>query len=157
MSPAAAQAVSLAVALGHVGFALGAALAGPLYAGGTYGANTVAGATFVLAMGLLHTQDPRAIGAQGPREGARYYFPSEAKTADGNLIPAETLMADDYCLKCHQDAYEGWFHSAHHFSSFNNKAYLFSVRETRRTAGVPGGSGATETLLCICRPSTPST
>ena len=29
-------------------------------------------------------------------------------------------MMDDYCLKCHEDAYKGWFHSAHHFSSFNN-------------------------------------
>ena len=43
-------------------------------------------------------------------------------------------MMDDYCLKCHQDAYDGWFHSAHHFSSFNNKAYLTSVRETRKVA-----------------------
>ncbi|CAN5911648.1 multiheme c-type cytochrome [soil metagenome] len=91
-------------------------------------------AVFVVAMGLLHTQDPRVLAAQGPREGARYFFPSEAKTADGNLIPADTLMMDEYCLKCHQDAYEGWFHSAHHFSSFNNKAYLFSVRETRQVA-----------------------
>jgi len=41
---------------------------------------------------------------------------------------------DDYCLKCHQDAYQGWFHSAHHFSSFNNKPYLFSVRETRQVS-----------------------
>ncbi len=91
-------------------------------------------AAFVLAMGLLHTQNPRNLSAQGPREGARYFFPSEAKTADGNLIDADTLMMNDYCLKCHQDAYEGWFHSAHHFSSFNNEAYLFSVRETREVS-----------------------
>ena len=37
-------------------------------------------------------------------------------------------MMDDYCMKCHADAYEGWFHSAHHFSSFNNPAYLASVQ-----------------------------
>ncbi len=43
-------------------------------------------------------------------------------------------MMDDYCLKCHEDAYKGWFHSAHHFSSFNNEAYLFSVNETRQVA-----------------------
>jgi hypothetical protein len=30
--------------------------------------------------------------------------------------------------------YQGWFHSAHHFGSFNNKAYLFSVKETREVA-----------------------
>ncbi|HEV3167652.1 MAG TPA: tetratricopeptide repeat protein, partial [Isosphaeraceae bacterium] len=61
-------------------------------------------------------------------------FPSEAVTANGKFIPAETLMMDAYCLKCHQDAYKGWFHSAHHFSSFNNRAYLASVRETRQVS-----------------------
>jgi tetratricopeptide (TPR) repeat protein len=91
-------------------------------------------AAFVLAMGLLHAQDPRAFGVKGPREGALYFSPSEAVTSNGKLIPARTLMMDDYCLKCHQDAYKGWFHSAHHYSSFNNKAYLTSVRETRQVA-----------------------
>ncbi|HYG36508.1 MAG TPA: tetratricopeptide repeat protein, partial [Clostridia bacterium] len=43
-------------------------------------------------------------------------------------------MMDDYCMKCHEDAYKSWFHSAHHFSSFNNQPYLFSVRETRKVA-----------------------
>ncbi len=85
-------------------------------------------------MGLLHSHDPRSFGVKGPKEGRAYYFPSEAVTADGKLIPARTLMMDDYCLKCHQDAYAGWFHSAHHFSSFNNRAYLTSVRETRKVA-----------------------
>jgi tetratricopeptide (TPR) repeat protein len=88
----------------------------------------------VVAMALLHSHDPRSFGVKGPREGKRYFFPSEAVTADGRFIPASTLMMDGYCLKCHQDAYKGWFHSAHHFSSFNNKAYLFSVRETRQVA-----------------------
>jgi tetratricopeptide (TPR) repeat protein len=91
-------------------------------------------AAAVLAMVFFHAQDPRSYGVKGPREGRRYFFPSEAITADGQFIPASTLMMDDYCLKCHKDAYDGWFHSAHHFSSFNNKAYLFSVRETRQMA-----------------------
>ena len=84
------------------------------------------------SMGLLHREDPRAFGVKGPKEGKKYFYPSEAITATGNFIPAQTLMMDDYCLKCHKDAYDGWFHSAHHFSSFNNKPYLFSVRETRK-------------------------
>src|SRR5262249_11508331 len=33
-----------------------------------------------------------------------------------------------------------WFHSAHHFSSFNNKAYLTSVRETRKVSLERDGS-----------------
>jgi tetratricopeptide (TPR) repeat protein len=49
-------------------------------------------------------------------------------------------MADDYCMKCHQDAFAGWFHSAHHFSSFNNPAYRTSVRETRQVSLKVDGS-----------------
>ena len=91
-------------------------------------------AAFIAAMGMLHSQDPRAFGVKGPKEGKQYFFPSEAVTANGKFIPAETLMMDDYCLKCHQDAYKGWYHSSHHFSSFNNMAYLASVRETRQVS-----------------------
>jgi len=90
-------------------------------------------ATGVTAGGmiLLHNQDPRRWNQEGPKEGVKYFSPSLARTSTGHFIPAEALMNDDYCLKCHQDAYKGWFHSAHHFSSFNNPAYLASVRETR--------------------------
>ena len=45
--------MSLAVALGQMGFALGGAIAGPLFAGMGYRSNTVLGAIFVLAMGLI--------------------------------------------------------------------------------------------------------
>ena len=84
------------------------------------------------AMISMHNQDPRQWNKAGPAEGAeKYFFPSLARTSTGNFIPAESLMNDAYCLKCHQDAYQGWYHSSHHFSSFNNPAYLASVRETR--------------------------
>ena len=94
----------------------------------------------VLAMGLLHSQEPRRFGVKGPGEGAKYFFPSEAVTASGNFIPARTLMMDDYCMRCHKDAYDGWFHSSHHISSFNNKAYLTSVRETRKISMARDGN-----------------
>ena len=87
----------------------------------------------VLAMVLLHSAHPQK-NRLGSVEGTKYFEPSLARTASGNFIPARTLLMDNYCLNCHQDAYQGWFHSAHHFSSFNNKPYLFSVRETRRVA-----------------------
>ena len=45
--------MSLTVALGQVGFALGGAVAGPLFAGVGYFSNTVLGALFVLGMGLI--------------------------------------------------------------------------------------------------------
>lgn len=89
----------------------------------------------VAAMVGLHSQDPRKWNVAGPKEGAdKYFFPSLARTATGNFIPEQTLLMDSYCLKCHEDAYKGWFHSSHHFSSFNNPAYLASVRETREFA-----------------------
>jgi hypothetical protein len=91
-------------------------------------------AVAVLAMVLLHAQDPRQWNVAGPEEGEAYFHPSLARTATGNFIPAETLMMNDYCMKCHQDTYDDWFHSVHHFSSFNNPPYLFSVRETRKVA-----------------------
>lgn len=94
-----------------------------------------AGAVGVATLGmvLLHSAHPRKYQV-GSAEGAKYFQPSLARTASGNFIPAKTLMMDSYCLNCHQDAYQGWFHSAHHFSSFNNKPYLFSVRETRQVS-----------------------
>lgn len=88
----------------------------------------------VIGMVLLHSQDPRRWNVAGPKEGEKYFLPSFARTATGNFIPARTLMLDDYCLDCHKDTYQRWSHSAHHFSSFNNPAYLFSVRETRQVS-----------------------
>ena len=82
----------------------------------------------------FHTHDPRQWNVAGPKEGEKYFTPSLAITDTGNFIPADTLMMDSYCLKCHEDAYKGWFHSAHHFSSFNNPMYLASVAETREVS-----------------------
>jgi tetratricopeptide (TPR) repeat protein len=93
----------------------------------------VAVGVITLAMILMHSAHPTK-NTVGSAEGKKYFEPSLARTATGNFIPARTMMMDDYCLKCHQDAYEGWFHSSHRFSSFNNKPYLASVRETRQVA-----------------------
>src|SRR5437588_219014 len=87
----------------------------------------------VVGMVLLHSAHPKR-NQIGSVEGEKYFQPSLARTASGNFIPARTLMNDEYCLRCHEDSYKSWFHSAHHFSSFNNKPYLFSVRETRQVA-----------------------
>ncbi|MGB6846692.1 MAG: multiheme c-type cytochrome, partial [Thermoanaerobaculia bacterium] len=63
-----------------------------------------------------------------------YFFPSLARTASGDFIPARVLANDAYCKECHEDSHKLWEVSAHRFSSFNNPPYLFSVRETRRVA-----------------------
>ncbi|MBI1839541.1 MAG: tetratricopeptide repeat protein [Verrucomicrobia bacterium] len=93
----------------------------------------------VLGSVLMHSQHPK-LNVAGPKEGERYFLPSAARTGTGNFIPAQTLMMDDYCKKCHPDSYEGWFHSSHRFSSFNNPAYLFSVKETREVSLKRDGS-----------------
>lgn len=87
-------------------------------------------AALVLATVILHSTHPQK-NQVGSAEGEKYFHPSEIRTASGKFIPAETLMMDDYCMKCHEDFYKSWFHSSHHFSSFNNPVYLFSVKETR--------------------------
>lgn len=119
---------------------------GPLFAGWLYWLHRLAGPRIkwkigityatvvgaaVVAMVVLHTQDPRQWNVVGPKEGTKYFEPSLARTSTGNFIPASALMMDEYCKKCHADVHAGWLNSAHKNSSFNNPAYLASIRETR--------------------------
>jgi hypothetical protein len=124
-------------------------VASPLVAGWLYWLHRLAGpkikwrmglgyaglvAAGVLAMVALHAQDPREWNVAGPKEGAKYFEPSLARTTTGNFIPAAVLMNDQYCEKCHQDVSKGFYHSVHKFSSFNNPAYNASVLETREVS-----------------------
>lgn len=93
---------------------------------------SVAAAVVVIA--VSHSTDPRKWNVAGPKEGEAYFHPSESRTSTGNFIPADTLMMDDYCKRCHEDAHAQWNVSSHHFSSFNNPMYMSSVRETREFA-----------------------
>ena len=64
--------MSLAVALGQIGFAVGGALAGPLFAIG-YWSNTLLGAVAVLSMALIvwfWVPEPRSEGSTGHAGGA---------------------------------------------------------------------------------------
>lgn len=101
-------------------------------------------ATFVAAavgvMLVLHRQDPRKWFAVGPASGAKYFEPSLARTATGDFIPAQALMNDEYCKKCHADIHATWSDSVHRFSSFNNPPYLAAVMETREVALKRDGS-----------------
>jgi tetratricopeptide (TPR) repeat protein len=87
---------------------------------------------FVAVMAAMHFQHPKDWYREGPKEGELYFQPSAVHTDTGSFISEQALLSDDYCLKCHQDVYNGWLHSAHHFATLNNPAYLFSVRETRQ-------------------------
>ena len=100
----------------------------------------VATALAVAAIAFVHIRDPRPWNVVGPREGEQYFRPSLARTARGTFIPASALMNDAECATCHADAHRRWAASAHRFSSFNNRPYLTSVRETRRVALARDGS-----------------
>ncbi|HEV3386031.1 MAG TPA: multiheme c-type cytochrome, partial [Gemmata sp.] len=85
-------------------------------------------------MAAFHMVDPKFAGKIGSPDGDKYFFPSESRTTDGKFIPERALMMDEYCAKCHQDVFNDHLHSAHKFSSFNNPAYLFSIKETRKVS-----------------------
>jgi Flp pilus assembly protein TadD len=68
----------------------------------------------------------------GP-EGA--FFPSSAQVYGKQKIPSKFFMESDSCKRCHQDVYNQWFSSVHHFSSFNNQWYRKSIEYMQDTIG----------------------
>ncbi len=97
-------------------------------------------AVATIGMAAMQMQDPRRWNAVGPESGAQYFQPSLALTSTGDFIPAEQMMNDEYCLKCHADIHRDWSNSVHRFSSFNNPTYLASVNETREVSLKRDGS-----------------
>ena len=112
-------------------------------------------AGFALAMLIVQAQDPRRWNVEGNPEGEKYFFPSLARTRSGDFIPAATLMDEAYCRQCHGDIHESWTRSVHRFSSFNNPAYLFSVRETREVSLRRDGSVTRSRFCAGCHDPVP--
>lgn len=94
-------------------------------------ASFAAVAALSVALAVVHALNPRPTSGT-PREGDRLFSPSLVRTEQGRLLPLRALTNNEYCKTCHADAYQGWLHSAHRFSSFNNPFYLASVKETRK-------------------------
>jgi len=92
-------------------------------------ASAATGILILAAALAIWVPEPPAEPAQAG--SAEDFELSLAKTASGRLIEPDKLMLNDYCADCHQESHEGWLASAHRFSSFNNPAYAFSVRELR--------------------------
>ncbi len=63
------------------------------------------------------------------------FFPSSAQVYGGQKIPSQFFMESDSCKRCHQDIYNQWNSSAHHFSSFNNQWYRKSIEYMQDTIG----------------------
>lgn len=76
------------------------------------------------------SMDDEGDGAQGK------FFPSSGQTKGGINIPAKYFMQSEACERCHQDIYNQWYSSAHHFSSFNNQWYRRAIEYMQDVAGV---------------------
>src|SRR6266436_8507517 len=68
-------------------------------------------------------------GPQGP------FFPSSAQVYGHRKIPSKFFMESDSCRRCHQDIYQQWKSSAHHFASFNNQWYRKSIEYMQDVIG----------------------
>jgi tetratricopeptide (TPR) repeat protein len=74
--------------------------------------------------------DKEGDGPHGP------FFPSSAQTNTGNTVPEDYFLDSATCKQCHQDIYNQWQSSTHHFSSFNNQWYRQSIVYMQEVAGV---------------------
>ena len=80
------------------------------------------------------TMPPGTMNGEGDGpEGA--FFPSSAQVYGTQKIPSKFFMESDSCKRCHEDIYNQWFSSAHHFSSFNNQWYRKSIEYMQDTIG----------------------
>jgi Tfp pilus assembly protein PilF len=75
------------------------------------------------------TMDGEGDGPKGP------FFPSSAQVYGGQKIPSKFFMESESCKRCHEDIYQQWSSSAHHFSSFNNQWYRKSIEYMQDTVG----------------------
>jgi tetratricopeptide (TPR) repeat protein len=63
------------------------------------------------------------------------FFPSSIQTNTGGTISAEFFMDSKGCGDCHQEIYQEWNSSAHHFASFNNQFYRKSIEYMQEVTG----------------------
>jgi Flp pilus assembly protein TadD len=75
------------------------------------------------------TMNGEGDGPDGP------FFPSSAQIYGAQKIPSKFFMESESCKRCHEDIYNQWFSSAHHFSSFNNQWYRKSIEYMQDTIG----------------------
>lgn len=115
----------------------------------------VVAAVFAIGMFVWQNQDPRKWNVVGNEVGDQYFFPSLARTVDGDFISERVLDNDEYCLKCHADIHASWQTSAHRFSSFSNPAYLAAVTGTRKFAMERDGNVTASRFCAGCHDLVP--
>ncbi len=75
------------------------------------------------------TMEGEGQGSRGP------FFPSSAETDVGGPVPSNFFMTSKDCARCHEEIYEQWNSSAHHFASFNNQWYRKSIEYMQDVVG----------------------
>src|SRR5436305_4355066 len=75
------------------------------------------------------TMETEGDGPQGA------FFSSSSQVVSGGHIPSKFFMESDSCKRCHEDVYNDWYSSAHHFSSFNNQWYRKSIEYMQDVVG----------------------
>ncbi len=81
--------------------------------------------------------------------------PSLAIIEGSDTIPAEHLMTDAACAKCHAEIAKTHEQSMHRFSSFNNPAYKFSVEEAREVVLQRDGTLQASRFCAACHDQVP--
>src|SRR5208282_2805997 len=99
-----------------------------------YGAHYIRGSWQTRVRIQNPTMPPDNMNGEGDGpDGA--FFPSSAQVYGKQKIPSKFFMESDSCKRCHEDIYNQWFSSAHHFSSFNNQWYRKSIEYMQDTVG----------------------
>jgi tetratricopeptide (TPR) repeat protein len=80
------------------------------------------------------TLPPASMNQEGDGP-AGAFFPSSAQVYGNRKIPSKFFMESESCKRCHEDIYNQWFSSAHHYSSFNNQWYRKSIEYMQDTIG----------------------
>ena len=86
-------------------------------------------------------RNPETVPVSMAGEGAgphSPFWPSAANTNTGRVIPSDFFMDSALCGECHQDIYQQWKGSMHHFASFNNQFYRRSVEHMQELSGTQG-------------------
>jgi tetratricopeptide (TPR) repeat protein len=103
----------------------------------------------VMLLWNLGTRDTAAT------EQATAFPPSLAVLSGSGTIPVEHLMTDEVCTECHEDIARRHKYSMHRFSSFNNPAYTFSVREAREVVLKRDGTVQATRFCAACHDPVP--
>ena len=106
---------------------------------------------FAAAMVVLQATLPADRSA-----GKTAAFPPSLAIIEGSdTIPAEHLMTDAACAKCHAEIAKTHEQSMHRFSSFNNPAYKFSVEEAREVVLQRDGTLQASRFCAACHDQVP--